>query len=163
MPSTRGEDLLAVERAAAVTHRVAGSALDDDASFLLARANALSIAEGNGALAEHGLRARSYSVLALASAADGPSQRELAEILRLDPSQVVALVDDLQGRGLVERQPAPTDRRANVVLATDEGRALLQRATAAAARAEQRVLDALDAEERAHLVALLRRVAFRTV
>ena len=73
----------------------------DDLSFLLARANALSLAAGNAALAQHGLRVRSYSVLALAAGDARPSQRELAEFLRLDPSQVVALVDDLQARGLV--------------------------------------------------------------
>ena len=80
----------------------------DDLSFLLARANALSLAAGNAALAQHGLRARSYSVLALAAGDARPSQRELAELLRLDPSQVVALVDDLQRRGLVAASPIRT-------------------------------------------------------
>jgi DNA-binding MarR family transcriptional regulator len=142
---------------------VAETALGEDANFLLARANALAITEGNSALAEHGLRVRSYSVLVLAAAEAGPSQRELAEILRLDPSQVVALVDELEGRGLVDRRPAPGDRRANVVVATEEGRDLLARATVSAGLAEHRVLEELDASERIQLVALLRRIAFRTV
>src|SRR5665811_2023376 len=84
--------------------RMRHAALTEDLSFLLARANALSLAAGNAALAEYGLRVRSYSVLALAVDDMRPSQRDLAAFLRLDPSQVVSLVDDLQRRGLVQRE-----------------------------------------------------------
>src|SRR5688572_23016252 len=90
------------------------SVLGGDLVFLLARANALTLAAANAALAEHGLKARSYSVLALAADGARPTQRELAEFLRLDPSQVVALVDGLEKRQLVERRTDPADRRANV-------------------------------------------------
>ncbi|KRA25456.1 MarR family transcriptional regulator [Microbacterium sp. Root61] len=136
------------------------SPLADDLSFLLARANALSLAAGNAALAEHGLRARSYSVLALAAGDFRPSQRDLAEYLRLDPSQVVALVDGLQTRGLVRREPDPTDRRANVVVATDEGREIYRRASVSARDAEQRLHRGLTSEAREELGALLRALAF---
>lgn len=136
------------------------SVLVDDLSFLLARANALSLVAGNAALVEHGLRARSYSVLALAAGDQRPSQRELAEFLRLDPSQVVALVDELQTRGLVVRRPDPADRRANVVIATAEGLALQGRAERSAREAERIAHASLDAEERATLTRLLRRLAF---
>lgn len=141
--------------------RLAASALGDDISFLLARANALSLAVGNAALAPHGLRVRSYSVLALASANGAqPTQRELAEFLRLDPSQVVPLVDDLERKGLVERRPDPADRRANVVLVTDAGRAVFVAAQAAARESERSAHSSLDDSERAQLTRLLRRVAF---
>lgn len=139
---------------------LADSALADDVSFLLARANVLSLAAGNAALSEHGLRARSYSVLALAASDERPSQRELAEFLRLDPSQVVALVDDLQERGFVQRHPDPTDRRANVVVATSAGLALLARATRSARAAERTAHAALDVRERQVLTELLRKIAF---
>ncbi|MFE5411090.1 MarR family winged helix-turn-helix transcriptional regulator [Microbacterium sp. NPDC056569] len=136
------------------------SALTDDVSFLLARANAIALAAGNAALAEHGLKARSYSVLVLTSGGARPSQRELAEFLRLDPSQVVSLVDELQTRGLVERRPDPADRRANVVVATDAGRALVGEARESARAAEERVHAELSASERATLATLLRTLAF---
>jgi DNA-binding MarR family transcriptional regulator len=136
------------------------SVLADDVSFLLARANAIALAAGNAALAEHGLKARSFSVLVLASGDARPSQRDLAEFLRLDPSQVVSLVDDLQSRGLVERQPDPSDRRANVVVATDAGRTLAAAARDAARVAEERVHAQLSEEERELLTGLLRRLAF---
>lgn len=134
--------------------------LDDDLSFLMARANALSIAAGNAALASFGLKVRSYSVLSLAAGEARPSQRDVSEHLRLDPSQVVALVDELQRRGLVVREADPRDRRANVVVITAEGRALLAEARPAILAAERSLHAGLDDEERRHLAALLRRVAF---
>ena len=140
--------------------RLEQSVLTEDASFLLARANALALAAGNEALAEHGLKVRSYAVLALAVEETRPSQRELAEFLRLDPSQVVSLVDDLQRRGLVAREPDPTDRRANVVVATEAGRALHERAREAAQSAQRRLHAGLSAVQREQLAELLRLLAF---
>ena len=140
--------------------RLRASSLGDDLSFLLARANALSLAAGNAALAEFGVKVRSLSVLALASDDVRPTQRELAEYLRLDPSQVVALVDDLSRRGLVTRAPDPNDRRVNVVVATDAGRALHAAAHAAARRAEERLHAGLDPQRREQLRDLLREIAF---
>lgn len=134
--------------------------LDDDLSFLMARANALSIAAGNAALAPFGLKVRSYSVLSLAAGDARPSQREVSEHLRLDPSQVVALVDELQRRGLVAREADPRDRRANVVVITADGRALLAEARPAILAAERALHAGLDEGERGHLAELLRRVAF---
>jgi DNA-binding MarR family transcriptional regulator len=134
--------------------------LFDDPSFLLARVNALSLAAGSAALSEHGLRVRSYSVLALAASGRQPTQRELAELLRLDPSQVVALVDDLQSRSLVTRLPDPSDRRVNVVLATDQGRALHGAAAVSVAAAQDELLRGLAAAERGQLTALLQKLAF---
>ncbi|WP_341995917.1 MarR family winged helix-turn-helix transcriptional regulator [Microbacterium sp. LWH7-1.2] len=144
----------------AASRGLRASALTDDLSFLLARANAIALAAGNAALSEHGLKARSYSVLVLTSGDARPSQRELAEFLRLDPSQVVSLVDDLQARRLVERQPDPADRRANVVVATEAGRALVVAAGEAARAAEERVHGDLSESERATLATLLRTLAF---
>ena len=145
---------------ASVVQRRRATPLDDDVSFLLARANALSLAAGNAALAGFGLRVRSYSVLALAVGDARPSQRELAEFLRLDPSQVVALVDDLQGRGLVQRQADPADRRANVVVATPDGEACFAAARVAVRAAEGELHAELDDDDRARLAELLQRLAF---
>ncbi|MCW3492534.1 MarR family winged helix-turn-helix transcriptional regulator [Microbacterium sp. SSM24] len=145
---------------AGTDERESTTRLDDDLSFLIARANALSIAAGNAALADFGLRVRSYSVLSMAAEAVGPSQREISDHLRLDPSQVVALVDDLQGRELVERRPDSRDRRANVVVATAAGRTLLAEARAAVLGAERALHSQLADDDRAVLVELLRRIAF---
>lgn len=137
-----------------------GGPLLNDTAFLLARANAQSLAAAHAALAEHGLRVRSYTVLALAVSEERLSQRDIAEFLRLDPSQVVALVDDLQARCLVTRDPDPNDRRAKVVVATAAGRRLHAGAEAAANAAERDVLSVLGEDEQLVLRDLLHRIAF---
>ncbi|PZV99028.1 DNA-binding transcriptional regulator, MarR family [Micromonospora phaseoli] len=136
------------------------SVLGGDLVFLLARANALMLAAANAALAEHGLKARSYSVLALAADGARPTQRELAEFLRLDPSQIVALVDGLEKRQLIERRTDPADRRANVLVATDAGRALFARAQESARAVELGLLATVTPEEHERLADLLRLLAF---
>ena len=136
------------------------SALTDDVSFLLARANAIALAAGNAALAEHGLKARSYSVLVLASGDARPSQRELAEFLMLDPSQIVALVDELEDRRLVSRETNPRDRRSKGICATVAGKRLYGEARAIVRAAESESLAPLDDDERQQLRSLLRRIAF---
>lgn len=128
-------------------------------TFLLARANAAALTAGHAALAPVGLKVRSYAVLGMVTADARPSQRDLAAFLRLDPSQVVALVDDLESRGLVRRQPDPTDRRTNAVVATPAGRKLYERARLLADEAEREVLTALQPAQRKQLMSLLRAIA----
>ncbi|WP_280434863.1 MarR family winged helix-turn-helix transcriptional regulator [Nocardia carnea] len=98
----------------------------DDLGFLLTRAGGLVVGSVNKALAPLGLKVRPYSVLVLACEnAAGVNQRAVAATLGLDPSQVVALVDDLERRGLVERIADHADRRNKLIVATAAGRAVL--------------------------------------
>ena len=134
--------------------------LTDDMSFLLARANALSLAAANAALTPLGLRVRSYSVLALATSHEHPTQREMADYLRLDPSQIVSLVDELERAGLVERVPDANDRRAKVVVATSRGIVRFRQAKDTVAAAAQTMHSDLTIDERGQLAVLLKRLAF---
>lgn len=64
-------------------------------------------------------------------AAVGPqTQRELADGLSADRPYVTLMVDDLERRGLLQRKPHPTDRRAKLVELTAPGRAAAARADA---------------------------------
>jgi DNA-binding MarR family transcriptional regulator len=128
--------------------------------FLTARARALGSAKANALLAALDLKIRSYAVLSLACSGAAPSQRELAEFLLLDPSQIVALVDGLEQRGLVQRETDPQDRRSKVIKGTEEGRQLLARAAVATQQAEDQAMSNLTASERGQLRELLRRIAF---
>jgi DNA-binding MarR family transcriptional regulator len=133
--------------------------LTDDLGFLLSRASGQVVRVTNAALAEHGLRVRQYSVLALAcEAADGLSQRELATVLGLDPSQVVLLVDELVAAGLVERQAAEADRRTRLVVSTPEGRRVREAAGQAACAAVETPLGLLGDAERDRLRDMLTRI-----
>lgn len=98
----------AAESSGETSTRLAESSISTDIGFLLAKLHAAGSVLNNAALAEFGLKERSYSVLALACGNLGPTQRELAEFLSLDPSQIVALIDELEQRGLVERKPGPS-------------------------------------------------------
>ncbi|WP_432534396.1 MarR family winged helix-turn-helix transcriptional regulator [Kineococcus arenarius] len=123
--------------------------LADDVGFLLSRASGQVLKATNVALAAHGLRARQYAVLALAcEAPDGSSQRHLAGVLGLDPSQVVQLVDELVAAGLVERRVAEADRRTRLVVATAEGRRVGEAAGADADAAAEAPLVLLSEGER---------------
>ncbi|MBT8159588.1 MULTISPECIES: MarR family winged helix-turn-helix transcriptional regulator [Arthrobacter] len=145
------------EQHPAAKDRLAGAPISQDAGFLLAKLHAGGSVVNNRALAEFDLKERSYSVLILADSGLEPTQRELADFLSLDPSQIVALVDELEKRKLVARAPGKQDRRAKTVTATAKGNQLLAQAAIAARRAESEVLSALDAEEAALLKTLLRK------
>jgi DNA-binding MarR family transcriptional regulator len=133
--------------------------LADDLGFLLSRASGQIVRATNAALAEHGLRVRQYSVLALAcESADGLSQRELATVLGLDPSQVVLLVDELAAAGLVERQAPEADRRTRLVVATHEGRRVREAARRDADAAVEAPLSLLGDVERDRLRDVLTRI-----
>jgi DNA-binding MarR family transcriptional regulator len=135
------------------------AALTEDLGFLLSRASGLVVRATNAALADEGLRVRQYSVLALAcDTADGMTQRGLAQVLGLDPSQVVALVDELVTAGLVERRPDPADRRTRLVAATAAGHRKRDTAAVRVAEAAVDPLRMLAGEERDTLRRLLARV-----
>lgn len=140
--------------------RLAESSISNDMGFLLAKLHAAGSVLNNAALAEFGLKERSYSVLALACGNLGPTQRELAEFLSLDPSQIVALIDELEQRGLVERKPGVSDRRQKLVAATSKGRKVHASAQKAAKVAEDQHLSMLTAQEVASLRSILRKAVW---
>jgi DNA-binding MarR family transcriptional regulator len=146
--------------APASTDRLLTSELVKETEFLAARTISIGTTRANAMLAPLDLKVRSYSVLALACTADAPSQRELADFLCLVPSQIVALVDGLERRGLVERLNDPGDRRSKVIRATASGRRLYKRASETVREAEDISLQELNVEERVQLRGLLRRTAF---
>jgi len=97
---------------------------------------------------------------ALHHVAEPCSMGQLAGTLGVDASYVTGLVDSLEGRGLVERRPAPDDRRRRVLELTPEGREILDAAQAAMASVP--VGGDLGDDELAELVGLLRRAVAAT-
>lgn len=140
--------------------RLLAAELTTEIEFLTARARAIGSSRANVLLAPLGLKVRSYAVLSLACSGLNPSQRELADFLSLDPSQIVALVDHLEERGAVTREQDPRDRRSKGITATAKGVRLHDEARQAIRRAEAESLAPLDAAEREQLRGLLRRIAF---
>lgn len=127
-------------------------------SWLLGRAAARGHRLVGEALARVGLRMMHHAVLS-AVAESGPlSQAELGRGLGIDRKDMVAILDDLQGEGLVTRAPDVTDRRKNAVAVTASGRRLLRRAVRLGDAANDELTAALSPAERAQLVDLLTRI-----
>jgi DNA-binding MarR family transcriptional regulator len=84
------------------------------------------------------------------------SQMELAGRLGVDRTTMVAVIDALEDKGLVERRRSERDRRRNVVMVTAEGKRCRREADAARVKVEREFLAPLDAETAATLVTALR-------
>lgn len=112
-------------------------------------------------LAPIGLDPREFALLRRVNSSEGASQQAMGERLGIPPSRMVASVDGLEGRGLLERRPSPTDRRAHALYLTSAGKQLLAKAHAVASALEAELADELDSAERAQLVELLDRLAVR--
>jgi DNA-binding MarR family transcriptional regulator len=106
-----------------------------------------------------GLGAQQFLVLRQLDTLGQASQSELADALGIDPSNLATLANDLAGRGLVDRSRDAADRRRYVLRLSRPGERLLRRTEGAIAAAEDELLAPLDDEQRAHLHALLRRLA----
>ncbi|MBT3373133.1 MAG: MarR family transcriptional regulator [Rhodospirillaceae bacterium] len=99
-----------------------------------------------------------FGVLVLIEANSGLNQTRLGKAVGIDRSTVVAVIDRLEGRGLVDRLPAPSDRRSYALHLSDQGRALLHQARDLVVAHEARVAKNLNAAEQTQLIELLSRI-----
>lgn len=75
------------------------------------------------AASEHGVsEAASSPLLWIARLGEDVRQTALADAVGIEGASLVRLLDELQGSGLITREPDPNDRRANAVNLTDKGR-----------------------------------------
>ena len=96
-----------------------------------------------------------FGVLSLIGANPGLTQSALARAVGIERSTMVAVIDSLQARGLVERRPSPVDRRSNALILTDAGRALLDKLIPLVRGHERRLAAKLSADDKDRLIALL--------
>ena len=109
-------------------------------------------------LAPFGLEPREFALLRSVAASEGNSQQAIGERMNIAPSRMVAFVDSLERRGLLERRQNPDDRRARALFLTDAGREQLGRAFQVAGEHERTLSQDLTDEEREQLLGLLARV-----
>jgi len=114
--------------------------------------------ERNQLLGDMGLRTVSFSALTLI--VDNPDiiQSRLAEALRMERSNIVVVVDELEGLDLIARGRSAQDRRVYTLRATLKGRRLRDAAVAALRLHEGRMSARLSADEQQHLIGMLRRI-----
>jgi DNA-binding MarR family transcriptional regulator len=111
--------------------------------YLLKHAHLEYATRSAAALAPYRIDGRELAVLASLSTQHLLSQQELAHRLGIDRTTMVALVDGLERKRLVQRTPHPDDRRKNTVELTAAGRQTLAAAGRAADEAEERFLGPL--------------------
>jgi DNA-binding MarR family transcriptional regulator len=87
------------------------------------------------------------------------TQIQLAALADLDKTTMVGTVDDLEARGLAERRPSATDRRARIIAVTDKGRAAAEEGQRIVDQVHADALGGLSAPERAAFMAALGRLA----
>lgn len=102
-----------------------------------------------------GARKWHYAVLATLDEFGPASQAELVSRTRIYRSDMVAVINELADRGLVERSPNPADRRQNVITLTRQGHRHLLELDELLAQAESEVLAPLTPPERQQLARLL--------
>jgi DNA-binding MarR family transcriptional regulator len=113
------------------------------------------------ALAPFGISGREAAVL---RAVDNPhplAQGQIARRMGIDRTTMVALIDDLQQRGLVQRRQDPHDRRKNVVELTGTGQDITRQATRIGEQVEQDFLSPLPPGEAAQFKETLRALLYR--
>ncbi len=106
-------------------------------------------------IAEVDLSPSLFRILNLIDAVEGRSQQAIGEATQVPPSRMVALVDELEQRGLVERRPDPDDRRIRALYLTRKGRSALDRGREIAASHEAEITRGMSAAERTRLTKLL--------
>ena len=106
-----------------------------------------------------GLRPPHFGVLTLIDAHPGCAQQELVDRSLIDPSSMVAVIDELEELGLAERRAHPGDRRKHAVHLTASGEQTLQQARKLANETAKEMFAPLSAEEVKTLRVLLRKLA----
>ena len=138
--------------------QLAGDRAPSSVAFLLSQVGIHASQRFARRIAEIDLQPPQFRVLNMVDAVEGRSQQAIAEAIGAPPSRMVALVDELEQRGLIERRPDPSDRRVHALYLTASGRRLLTRGRKIAAAHEEELMHGLSDADRALLIRFLQRV-----
>ena len=129
---------------------------DDVLGYLLKHAHLALERRSEAALAEIGVNPRELGVLRVIAGGEARSQQEIAELLDIDRTTMVAFLDGLERRRIVARRPSEHDRRRNVVELTGEGWTVFRTAEGVSVQVEQAFTAYLDETGAADLRQTLR-------
>lgn len=127
--------------------------------FLLAQIGAHAASKFGERLEALKLTPPQAGILGVLGRESGLSQQALAEVLGMFPSRLVAVLDDMERAGLVERHPHPSDRRVSALYLTASGKKTLQAVGRVAKQHEVELCAALNPEERETLEMFLAKIA----
>ena len=130
--------------------------------YLLKHAQQNFSMSGARALESLGISGRQLAVLVVLDAAEPLSQLDAAKELGVDRTTMVALIDELEDKGLVERRRSPDDRRKNIVELTARGKEILAEGERRHQEAEKAFLADLTPIEADLFVRILKKLAADT-
>lgn len=133
--------------------------LEDRVGFWLRLAQQAAFEAFHRRMAPLGLTPGRMALLLLLEEGPDRRQAEIAEALRIKPSNLAVLAGGLEAEGLIRRVEDPRDRRAVRLRLTPAGRALLRRAKQQEAQVEADLAARLDPATRTMLLDALRRIA----
>jgi len=137
---------------------IAGDKAPSTLAFLLSQVGIHAARQFSERIAEVGLHPALFRVLNLVDAAEGRSQQAIGEAIEVPPSRMVALVDELEQMGLVERRPHATDRRVRALYLTAKGRETLARGREIARLHERDLTRGMAAADRKRLTGYLQKI-----
>ncbi len=128
-------------------------------AFLLVQLGMEAARQFGEQIAPLGVEPRHVGMLMRLAANEGRAQQVIGELIGLNPTQTVFLVDELEGRGFVERRRNPADRRSHALYLTPAGRDMLSKVREASRVHQARFGASLSETEQEQLTELLRRIA----
>lgn len=128
-------------------------------AFLVTQVGGLAAARFAERVTAAGVTPPQAGLLRVVAAEPGRTQQAVSGQLGLLPSRLVALVDELEARGLLERRRDPADRRNSALYVTAAGQATLREIGAVAQAHGEEFLAPLSKADRATLAELLGRLA----
>ena len=138
---------------------VALGPLEDSVGYLVRRAQITVFQRFFEMFATAGVRPAQYSVLTVIRYNPGLSQTRLADALGIKKTNLVAMIDELEGRGLARRTPAERDRRSYALFLTPKGNALMARLHRLDDALNRRLMQAVGENDRRLLCGALRHIA----
>ena len=133
--------------------------LEDSVGYLLRRAQVLVFQRFFELFAEVDVRPAQYSALTVIQHNPGLSQNQLADALGIKKTNLVAMIDDLERRGLARRKLTEHDRRSYALFLTPKGRTFMVRLHRLDRAVDRRLVQASGSSDRQQLCEALRRIA----
>ena len=126
--------------------------------FLLGRIGKLASRRFAKALENTGLKPPQAGVLMTLRQRGPMTQQALGDLLQVDPSNLVGVLNELEDNGLAVRRRDPDDRRRHIVEISPTGLELVEGVEKVVGDVEDQLLAVLDQDERSQLQRLLSRV-----
>ena len=133
-------------------------AIDNQPGYYIRRLHQISVAIFLQQTEAFGITPVQYAALQTVGNSPEIDQRSLARTIGLDTSTIAGVIDRLESRGLLVRCASPDDRRVKQLTLTDAARQLLAEVAPAMLKAQQLILEPLEAGDQVEFTRLLRQL-----